>query len=98
QPGNHQWRAHSLEPPPRRANLTLDGKPGKLGVLLCLFQHAGLQERVAHLGGLKMSRLLCIVEVHVGASDLIARMSAVRQWLDRQRYEPDLFHKWFALH
>ena len=36
--------------------------------------------------------MLYVVEVRVGASDLITRMSAMRQWLDRSRYEPDLFH------
>ena len=36
--------------------------------------------------------MLYLVEVRVGASDLVTRMSEMRQWLDRERYEPDLFY------
>jgi len=35
--------------------------------------------------------MLYTVEVRLGAIDLTPRMSDMRQWLDRHRYEPDLF-------
>jgi hypothetical protein len=35
--------------------------------------------------------MLYTVEVRLGMDSLVARMSGMREWLDRHRYEPDLF-------
>ena len=35
--------------------------------------------------------MLYTVQVRLGEASFVARMSEMREWLDRHRYEPDLF-------